>query len=145
MDDVRELRTKNGKPYTVFTPFWRTALGAPHREVIGAPRKVSMPSKVRKGQRAEARGPRPRGARRGPRGGRGDRGPQAPLELRALAGRALRQLPGRPRRRRHLAALALPALRLPLTARGGGAVLRRRPRAPAPSAGRSTGPTSTTT
>ena len=50
VDDVRELRTKNGKPYTVFTPFWRAALGAPHREVIGAPRKVSMPSRVRKGQ-----------------------------------------------------------------------------------------------
>ncbi|MBA2429224.1 MAG: deoxyribodipyrimidine photo-lyase, partial [Thermoleophilaceae bacterium] len=50
VDDVRELRTNDGKPYTVFTPFWRAALGAPHREVIGAPRKVSMPSRVRKGQ-----------------------------------------------------------------------------------------------
>lgn len=40
--------TNDGRPYTVFTPFWRAALRAPHREVLAAPRKVSMPTEVRK-------------------------------------------------------------------------------------------------
>ena len=50
VDDVRGLRTKNGKPFVVFTPFWKAARAGEHRDVIGAPRKVAMPSKVRKGR-----------------------------------------------------------------------------------------------
>jgi deoxyribodipyrimidine photo-lyase len=40
VDDLSALRTKTGKPYTVFTPFFRTWLEEPRRELIGRPRSL---------------------------------------------------------------------------------------------------------
>jgi deoxyribodipyrimidine photo-lyase len=37
------------KPYTVFTPFWRAWKQLPRREVLGAPRKVPVPSGLEPG------------------------------------------------------------------------------------------------
>jgi deoxyribodipyrimidine photo-lyase len=51
IDDLQELRTQDGKPYTVFSPFYRSWLGAPRRDVLGRPRSLgSLPSRVRKGR-----------------------------------------------------------------------------------------------
>jgi deoxyribodipyrimidine photo-lyase len=45
------LRTKAGKPYTVFTPFHRAWLAAGRRDVLGAPDGLpALPSKLRKGR-----------------------------------------------------------------------------------------------
>jgi deoxyribodipyrimidine photo-lyase len=38
------------KPYVVFTPFWRAWSRVPRREVLGAPRKVPVPSKLAPGR-----------------------------------------------------------------------------------------------
>ncbi len=35
--DVSQPRTKTGKPFTVFTPFWKATTGLPRRPVLGAP------------------------------------------------------------------------------------------------------------
>jgi deoxyribodipyrimidine photo-lyase len=51
VDDLEGLRTQVGKPYTVFSPFHRSWLGAPRREVLGRPRTLgSLPRAVRKGR-----------------------------------------------------------------------------------------------
>jgi deoxyribodipyrimidine photo-lyase len=51
IDDLDELRTGAGKPYTVFTPFHRKWLQAPRRHVIGAPQSFgSLPRGVRIGR-----------------------------------------------------------------------------------------------
>jgi deoxyribodipyrimidine photo-lyase len=51
VDDLTQLRTKNGKPYTVFSPFHRNWLQTPRREQIGRPRKLpSLPSGLDKGR-----------------------------------------------------------------------------------------------
>jgi deoxyribodipyrimidine photo-lyase len=51
VDDLDELRTQAGKPYTVFSPFHRTWLKAPRREPLGRPRSFgSLPPGVRKGR-----------------------------------------------------------------------------------------------
>jgi deoxyribodipyrimidine photo-lyase len=51
IDDLDAIRTGAGKPYTVFTPFHRSWLGEPRRDVIGAPRALTgLPSGVRKGR-----------------------------------------------------------------------------------------------
>jgi deoxyribodipyrimidine photo-lyase len=51
VDDVGEVRTKAGGPYTVFTPFHRAWLDAARREVAPAPRKLPpLPSPVRTGR-----------------------------------------------------------------------------------------------
>jgi deoxyribodipyrimidine photo-lyase len=51
VDDIEGLRTQAGKPYTVFSPFHRTWLGAPRREVLGRPRALGpLPSGFRKGR-----------------------------------------------------------------------------------------------
>ena len=51
VDDLDDLRTQAGKPYTVFSPFHRTWLGAPRRDVLGRPRSFgALPSGVRKGR-----------------------------------------------------------------------------------------------
>ena len=42
-DDVRELRTRQNRPYTVFSPFHRNWSGQPRREVLAAPRRIDMP------------------------------------------------------------------------------------------------------
>ena len=51
VDDVAEIRTKAGGPYTVFTPFHRTWLDAARRELAPTPRRLPpLPSRVRKGR-----------------------------------------------------------------------------------------------
>ena len=51
VDDLAEIRTQGGKPYTVFTPFFRNWRDTPRRDVLGAPRSLpALPSAVRKGR-----------------------------------------------------------------------------------------------
>ena len=51
VDDLTKLRTKNGKPYTVFSPFHRSWLEVPRRELHGRPRNLpSVPSGLGKGR-----------------------------------------------------------------------------------------------
>lgn len=51
VDEIAEVRTKQGKPYTVFSPFHRTWLDVPRREVLEAPRKLpGLPSKLARGR-----------------------------------------------------------------------------------------------
>ncbi len=51
VDDLAGLRTSEGKPYTVFTPFWRAWREVPRREVHAAPRKLPpLPSGVNAGR-----------------------------------------------------------------------------------------------
>ena len=51
VDDLDRLRTRAGKPYTVFSPFHRTWLEAARRELRGRPRTIRpLPSGVRKGR-----------------------------------------------------------------------------------------------
>jgi deoxyribodipyrimidine photo-lyase len=51
VDDLEELRTQGGRPYTVFSPFHRKWLEAPRRAVLGRPRSLgSPPSGIRKGR-----------------------------------------------------------------------------------------------
>ena len=125
VDDLEAVRTQGGKPYTVFSPFHRNWLEQPRRELLGAPRKLpSLPSGLRKGRipslsvaRARAGGGGSAARRRAGRARAAE-----PLHERGR-GRLHRQ-PRRPRPGQDLAALALPALRLPLRARGGGAPAR---------------------
>ncbi len=131
--DVGKPTTKQGRPFVVFSPFWRAWEQLPRRDVHGAPRALQRavrrsPPATDPG-RAGARGHRAVPARRGGRA-------RAPLGLALRRDRALRR-PPRPGGGRHVAALALPALRLRLGARGRGAGARqgrpreRRVRAPA--------------
>jgi deoxyribodipyrimidine photo-lyase len=51
VDDLRVIHTRQGKPYTVFSPFHRSWLDRPRREVLGRPRALGeLPSGVRKGR-----------------------------------------------------------------------------------------------
>jgi deoxyribodipyrimidine photo-lyase len=51
VDDLDAVRTQAGRPYTVFSPFHRTWLGEPRRDVLGAPRKLPpLPGGLRKGR-----------------------------------------------------------------------------------------------
>ena len=50
IDDVAELRTKAGKPYTVFSPFHRAWLAAERRPVLEAPRELPPLPDVAKGR-----------------------------------------------------------------------------------------------
>jgi deoxyribodipyrimidine photo-lyase len=43
VDDAVDLATKDGRPYTVFSPYWRNWMGQPRREVLTAPERVAMP------------------------------------------------------------------------------------------------------
>jgi deoxyribodipyrimidine photo-lyase len=50
VDDLDELRTQAGRPYTVFSPFHRTWLEVPRREVLDAPPALGPPpASVEKG------------------------------------------------------------------------------------------------
>ena len=50
VDDLDAVRTQAGKPYTVFSPFHRTWLQEPRREVLGRPRSFgSFPSGLARG------------------------------------------------------------------------------------------------
>src|SRR5918995_4168493 len=42
--DVHAIETLAGKPYTIFSPFYRSWLGAPRRDVLDPPREVPVPS-----------------------------------------------------------------------------------------------------
>ena len=78
VDDLDELRTQGGKPYTVFSPFHRTWLGSSRRAVLGRPRSLGpLPAGVRKGAAAVARGAGPRAGGGGAAAGRGDAGARA--------------------------------------------------------------------
>jgi len=55
--DVGAPRTRDGRPYTVFSPFWRAWEELPRREVHGAPRALTTPSQLTAG--AIPRGPDP--------------------------------------------------------------------------------------
>ena len=50
VDDVNAIRTQNGGPYAVFSPFWRNWRGCARRDVLAAPRKVELPHDVEPGQ-----------------------------------------------------------------------------------------------
>ena len=51
VDDLDAIRTNAGKPYTVFSPFHRSWLAEPRRELIGAPRSLpGLPSGLRQGK-----------------------------------------------------------------------------------------------
>jgi deoxyribodipyrimidine photo-lyase len=51
VDELDAIRTQQGKPYTVFSPFHRTWLDSPRRELLGRPRAFGeLPSGVRKGR-----------------------------------------------------------------------------------------------
>jgi deoxyribodipyrimidine photo-lyase len=51
VDDLDEVRTQQGNPYTVFSPFHRAWLDAPRREPLGRPQELGpLPSGVRKGR-----------------------------------------------------------------------------------------------
>jgi deoxyribodipyrimidine photo-lyase len=50
VDDLSAIRTGNGDPYTVFTPFYRSWLRAPRRPVSQAPRVMpTLPGSLRRG------------------------------------------------------------------------------------------------
>jgi len=48
--NVNEPRIKDGRPFSVFSPFWRAWTQLERREVHGAPRTLSLPSGVKVGQ-----------------------------------------------------------------------------------------------
>ena len=51
VDDVADVRTRQGRPYTVFSPFHRTWSDTPRREVLRAPRSLPpLPARLRKGR-----------------------------------------------------------------------------------------------
>jgi deoxyribodipyrimidine photo-lyase len=51
VDDLTAVRTRQGKPYTVFSPFHRSWMEMPRREVLGRPRSLPpLPSNVRNGR-----------------------------------------------------------------------------------------------
>ena len=50
VDDVRGILTGQGRPYTVFTPFYRNWSGARRRPVLDAPKRIAMPAKTRHGR-----------------------------------------------------------------------------------------------
>ena len=98
--DVGAPRTTDGRPFTVFSPFWRRWEKLPRREVHGAPRALARAVRAAR-RRDPARGA---GGRRAVPAGRGGRARAAA----ALARRAGRRLPRAPRPpgRRHVRALA---------------------------------------
>jgi deoxyribodipyrimidine photo-lyase len=55
--DVGAPRTSGGKPFAVFSPFWRAWERLPRREVHGAPRTLRSPGSLRVGEIPRARCP----------------------------------------------------------------------------------------
>lgn len=75
-DDVRSISTAQGKPYSVFTPFYRAWLDQARRPVRLAPRRLSLPAGVDPGEvpsltslglKQEVHDPMPGGERAGRR------------------------------------------------------------------------------
>jgi deoxyribodipyrimidine photo-lyase len=51
VDDVAALSTKAGRPFTVFTPFYRVWLAAPRRPVLTAPDEIPpLPGRLKRGR-----------------------------------------------------------------------------------------------
>jgi deoxyribodipyrimidine photo-lyase len=51
VDDLDALRTREGRPYSVFSPFHRSWLDAPRRPLLGRPRAFgTLPAPLRKGR-----------------------------------------------------------------------------------------------
>ncbi len=50
VDDVRGILTGPGRPYTVFTPFYRNWSGVRRRPVLDAPQRIPVPAKTRHGR-----------------------------------------------------------------------------------------------
>ncbi len=50
VDDVRAIRTGQGRPYTVFTPFYRNWEGVTRRTVLDPPKRIGMPVRTRHGR-----------------------------------------------------------------------------------------------
>ncbi|MDQ6777946.1 MAG: deoxyribodipyrimidine photo-lyase, partial [Actinomycetota bacterium] len=48
--DVGRIETTQGRPYRVFTPFYRTWLSAPRRGVVGVPETLCVPARVARGR-----------------------------------------------------------------------------------------------
>ena len=46
VDDVTEPRTQNGRPYSVFSPFWRSWAQLPRRDVLDPPERIALPAGV---------------------------------------------------------------------------------------------------
>jgi deoxyribodipyrimidine photo-lyase len=49
-DDVAAPRTADGRPFSVFSPFWRRWRELPRREVHGAPRSLRIPAGLEPGE-----------------------------------------------------------------------------------------------
>jgi deoxyribodipyrimidine photo-lyase len=47
--DVGRPRTKDGRPFTVFSPFWRAWRELPRRAVLGAPARIALPDGLEPG------------------------------------------------------------------------------------------------
>lgn len=73
-DDVGEPRTRDGRPYSVFSPFWRSWSDLPRRAVLDPPRALRLPDGVDAGAIPAALGR--------------DHGLDDPLEPGETAGRA---------------------------------------------------------
>ena len=54
--DVSQPRTKDGRPFSVFSPFWRAARGMERRAVLPAPDALALPDGVERGRVPEAEG-----------------------------------------------------------------------------------------
>jgi len=52
--DVGKPKTKDGRPFSVFSPFWRAWERLERRDVHGAPRKLELPAGVEAGEIPEA-------------------------------------------------------------------------------------------
>jgi deoxyribodipyrimidine photo-lyase len=50
VDDVRAIQTGQGRPYTVFTPFYRNWERVSRRPVLNPPKRIDLPAKTRPGQ-----------------------------------------------------------------------------------------------
>ena len=50
VDDVRAIRTGQGRPYTVFTPFYRNWERVSRRPVLDPPERIDMPAKTQPGR-----------------------------------------------------------------------------------------------
>jgi deoxyribodipyrimidine photo-lyase len=50
VDDVRAVQTGQGRPYTVFTPFYRNWERVSRRPVLDPPKRIDLPAKIRHGR-----------------------------------------------------------------------------------------------
>ena len=50
VNDVRAIQTGQGRPYTVFTPFYRNWERVRRRPVLDPPKRIDLPAKTRPGR-----------------------------------------------------------------------------------------------